>query len=117
MEINDPECPLLVQLKELSKEEYYHAIHTAYLGDKVARLLLDKYFLHFAYLSYGNLISPELENYRNIDAETDVLSFPNLEFEVPGDFSGAEESGADCFDPDSGELVLVYSSLSSAAEL
>lgn len=39
MEINDPECPLLVQLKELSKEEYYHAIHTAYLGDKVARNL------------------------------------------------------------------------------
>lgn len=39
MEINDPECPLLVQLKEFSKEEYYHAIHTAYLGDKVARNL------------------------------------------------------------------------------
>lgn len=39
MEINDPECPLLVQLKELSREEYYHAIHTAYLGDKIARNL------------------------------------------------------------------------------
>ncbi len=42
MEINDPECPLLVQLKNLSKEEYYHAIHTAYLGDRIAkRLQLD----------------------------------------------------------------------------
>ena len=39
MELNDPECPLLVQLKELSKEEYYHAIHTAYLSDKIARNL------------------------------------------------------------------------------
>lgn len=39
MEINDPECPLLVKLKELSREEYYHAIHTAYLGDKIARNL------------------------------------------------------------------------------
>lgn len=39
MEINDPECPLLVQLKDLSKEEYYHAIHTAYLGDRIARRL------------------------------------------------------------------------------
>lgn len=39
MEINDPECPLLVQLKELSKEEYYHAIHTAYLGDRIAKKL------------------------------------------------------------------------------
>lgn len=42
MEINDPECPLLVQLKDMSKEEYYHAIHTAYLGDRIAkRLQLD----------------------------------------------------------------------------
>lgn len=39
MEINDPECPLLVQLKENSKEEYYKAIHTAYLSDKIARKL------------------------------------------------------------------------------
>lgn len=45
-------------------------------------------------------------DYRNMDSETDVLSFPNLEFEIPGDFSGVEEHEADCFDPDSGELVL-----------
>lgn len=44
--------------------------------------------------------------YRDIDAETDVLSFPNLAFETPGDFSVAETAEADCFDPDSGELVL-----------
>lgn len=46
------------------------------------------------------------KNYRNNDSETDVLSFPNLEFGTPGDFSGVEEQEADCFDPDSGELVL-----------
>ncbi len=46
------------------------------------------------------------KNYRDIDSETDVLSFPNLEFETPGDFSGVEEQVAACFDPDSGELVL-----------
>ncbi|MGN1150875.1 MAG: hypothetical protein ACI4SN_01805, partial [Lachnospiraceae bacterium] len=39
MEINDPECPLLVQLKDMSKEEYYRAVHTAYLSDKIARRL------------------------------------------------------------------------------
>ena len=50
--------------------------------------------------------------YRDIDAETDVLSFPNLEFETPGDFSVAETAEADCFDPDSGELVLGDISLS-----
>lgn len=43
MELNDPQCQLLVQLKELSKEEYYHAIHTAYLSDRIAkRLSLDE---------------------------------------------------------------------------
>ena len=39
MEINDPECPLLVQLKDKSREEYYKAVHTAYLSDKIARKL------------------------------------------------------------------------------
>ncbi len=45
-------------------------------------------------------------DYRNIDRETDVLSFPNISFEHAGDFSAAESCEADCFDPDSGELVL-----------
>ncbi len=46
------------------------------------------------------------KNFRQTDAETDVLSFPNLDFSKPGDFSGAESCEADCFDPDSGELLL-----------
>lgn len=46
------------------------------------------------------------KNFRRTDAETDVLSFPNLDFTKPGDFSGAEAAFADCFDPDSGELLL-----------
>ena len=44
--------------------------------------------------------------YRNIDRETDVLSFPNIDFEKEGDFSHVEDAQADCFDPDSGELLL-----------
>lgn len=43
---------------------------------------------------------------RGIDRETDVLSFPNLEFETAGVFSISAESEADCFDPDTGELIL-----------
>lgn len=39
MDINDPECPLLVELKKCSKEEYYHTIHTAYLCDRIAKKL------------------------------------------------------------------------------
>ena len=39
MDLNDPECPLLVSLKEKDKEEYFHAVHTAYLCDRVAKKL------------------------------------------------------------------------------
>lgn len=44
--------------------------------------------------------------YRGIDRETDVLSFPNLDFETEGEFRIAEEDEADYFDPDTGELIL-----------
>lgn len=44
--------------------------------------------------------------HRQIDSATDVLSFPNIEYEEPADFSHVEEEEADCFDPDSGELIL-----------
>ena len=44
--------------------------------------------------------------YRELDQETDVLSFPNLEFTHPGVFEIAPQQEAACFDPDSGELIL-----------
>lgn len=46
------------------------------------------------------------KEYRDIDRTTDVLSFPALEYETPGDFSKAEEDEAMYFDPESGELML-----------
>ncbi|HIW81550.1 MAG TPA: rRNA maturation RNase YbeY [Candidatus Acetatifactor stercoripullorum] len=46
------------------------------------------------------------KEYRGIDAETDVLSFPGLEFARPGVFEIEESSLHDCFDPDSKELIL-----------
>lgn len=46
------------------------------------------------------------QEYRGIDAPTDVLSFPMLEYETPSDFDHVEETFADCFNPESGELML-----------
>lgn len=47
---------------------------------------------------------------RNVDAPTDVLSFPMIEYNAPADFDSLEEemelSPEDYFNPDSGELML-----------
>ena len=46
------------------------------------------------------------KEFRGIDKSTDVLSFPALEFETPGDFSNIEEDSPEYFDPDTKELIL-----------
>ncbi len=44
--------------------------------------------------------------YRQIDRPTDVLSFPMLSYEAPGDFSKLEDDYDDNFNPDTGEIML-----------
>ena len=44
--------------------------------------------------------------FRDIDRETDVLSFPMLEYDRPGDFSYSEEDDV-CFNTDTGVWILV----------
>lgn len=43
---------------------------------------------------------------RRIDAPTDVLSFPNLDFESPGDFTLVEQNEFDYFDIETGMLLM-----------
>ncbi len=46
------------------------------------------------------------DQFRKIDKETDVLSFPNIEYDMPSDFTGIIDAEADYFDPDTKELIL-----------
>ena len=45
------------------------------------------------------------KEFRHIDSPTDVLSFPMIAYEKPGDFSLIEEDD-DLFNPESGEVIL-----------
>ena len=42
---------------------------------------------------------------RGVDAPTDVLSFPMLDFDAPNDLSYVERYPQDYFNPESGELL------------
>jgi probable rRNA maturation factor len=44
--------------------------------------------------------------YRGIDKDTDVLSFPGVDYETPGDFSLAASDINSYFNPETGELML-----------
>ena len=44
--------------------------------------------------------------HRQIDAPTDVLSFPMVDYESPSDFEHVEEAVEDYFNPETGELML-----------
>ena len=43
---------------------------------------------------------------REIDRATDVLSFPMIEYETPGDFSVIDEETGEAFNPETGEPML-----------
>lgn len=80
------------------------------LANKVAEAALD--YVECPYEATVNLLltmSDEIremnKNFRNIDAATDVLSFPMVDYETSGDFSFLEEA-EEYFDPESGELLL-----------
>lgn len=57
-------------------------------------------------LTDDNEIKEINKQYRGIDAATDVLSFPAIEYGTPGDFSDLKKSEEEYFNPDTGELIL-----------
>lgn len=81
------------------------------LADKLLEAVMD--YENCPYEVSVNMVITDAETvhelnkeYRDIDNTTDVLSFPALEYETPGDFSVADEDEAMYFDPESGELML-----------
>lgn len=46
------------------------------------------------------------KEFRGIDKATDVLSFPMIDYDKPGDFSDLKEEARQYFNPDTGHLLL-----------
>lgn len=79
--------------------------------EQVAKEVLDQEGCPYEVEVSLTLVDPEVikdtnREFREIDRVTDVLSFPMLEYTTPGDFSNVEEDFSDCFNPESGELML-----------
>ena len=81
------------------------------LAKRVVDFCLD--YVSFPYEAEVNLTLTDNEGihainkeFREIDRPTDVLSFPMLDYETPGDFSFLEEEDNNDFNPDTGEALL-----------
>lgn len=81
------------------------------LSQKVVDFCLD--YASFPYEAEVNLTLTDNEGihginkeFRGIDRPTDVLSFPMLAYETPGDFSFLDNEDSDDFNPDTGEALL-----------
>lgn len=81
------------------------------IAEKVATAILESE--KCGYKTEVNLIIMDNEGikeinkeHRDINKETDVLSFPNVEFRTTADFSIVEDNKIDYFNPETDELIL-----------
>ena len=57
-------------------------------------------------LTTNDEIAMTNRDYRDLFKPTDVLSFPMLSYDAPGDFSFLSDENEDDFNPDTGEVIL-----------
>lgn len=81
------------------------------LAERIVDFCLD--YAKFPYEAEVNLTLTDNEGihainkeFRDMDRPTDVLSFPMLHYETPGDFAFLDEEDNDDFNPDTGEALL-----------
>ncbi|MCD8301362.1 MAG: rRNA maturation RNase YbeY [Clostridiales bacterium] len=85
--------------------------HYKDLAQKVAQAALDQEaFPYKAEISLTLTDDDDIHQmnreFREIDSATDVLSFPMMEYDEPGDYSFMEEELFDLVDPDTEEVLL-----------
>ena len=85
-----------------SWEEVYHLVAGAILDQEGCPYEIQVNLL----ITNDEKIREINKDTRGIDKPTDVLSFPNIEFDVPSDFDIIEENEADYIDPENGEVIL-----------
>lgn len=99
---------MTVAIEEEQNSEFEFDYQT--LAEEVIKAAIE--WEEFPYEAEVNLLLVSLEEiheinreHRQIDRPTDVLSFPMIQYESPGDFSKIEQD-EDNFNPDTGEALL-----------
>ena len=92
MELNDQTCPLLIELRDLSEPEYFHAVHTAFFCTRIAeKLEADVHtcraggFYHHIGLLYGE------NTWDNIADICDEFEFPDSAYDLLDEYTNSKD--------------------------